>query len=146
VGAPYYGSGDAGRVYFVFGPLGTIGLGSADAIYDGEAGNDNAGFGLCRAGDVNGDGSDDALLGAIYAATNGVTYLNYGPLTAGTYSLGSASARFIGPASNSEAGTACSGLGDTDGDGVDDFGLTAPSDDTALNNAGLFSVFSGSGI
>ncbi|MBI2340789.1 MAG: FG-GAP repeat protein [Deltaproteobacteria bacterium] len=69
VGARYEGSGgsDAGAAYLVLGPVtsGTTSLSSADAKLVGEASYDNAGSAVAGAGDVDNDGYDDLLVGAI---------------------------------------------------------------------------------
>jgi hypothetical protein len=97
IGAPFNSEGAfmAGKTYVVMGRAGgwTIGtsLADADASFIGEFEGDNAGGSVANAGDVNGDGYDDILIGA-YGNGEGVeeagqTYLmlsNYYTAT-GTY-------------------------------------------------------------
>jgi hypothetical protein len=84
VGAPLDSTGGdvAGAAYLVLGPIfGTLSLSEADAKFVGENMMDAAGASV-GAGDVNGDGVDDVLLGAPYDDTDGVpagaVYLLYG--------------------------------------------------------------------
>ncbi len=73
---------DAGITYVVAGPFapGVIDL-STSPSWGGACAGDNAGRSLAFAGDVNGDGADDALFGAIYnddgGAFAGKAYLFY---------------------------------------------------------------------
>ena len=68
VGAPHDGDGgsDAGAAYVVLGDSSPadLDLDSADAKYTGDADSDHAGSPVSTAGDVNGDGYADILLGA----------------------------------------------------------------------------------
>ena len=74
------GGNNAGAVYLVHGPLsGSVGLGSADAVFNGDAISQTAGTAVAGGADLDGDGLDDALIGAPgddTAATNaGATWL-----------------------------------------------------------------------
>jgi hypothetical protein len=53
-------------------PQGSISLASADATFGGDAGLDYAGYAVAWAGDADGDGADDALVGA-YGSDTGAT-------------------------------------------------------------------------
>ena len=83
IGAPGHAS-ERGAVYVLHGPLeaGTYDLASeADAILTGEAGGDYAGWGLAGAGDVDGDGYPDLLVGAQgHDGGTGRAYLLYAGL------------------------------------------------------------------
>ena len=85
VGSPW-GDGDAhnsGLVYALYGPsLGTISLADAELILQGEALLNRAGSAVASAGDPNGDGYPDLLIGAPYTRTGasdaGAAYLVFG--------------------------------------------------------------------
>jgi len=118
------GSLQAGAAYLLRGPVcGSFDLGGADAAYFGEQAGDCAGSSVAAAGDVDGDGLADLLIGAFYedsgGKTAGAAYLVLGP-TSGRNDLGVADAKFIGEAANDAAGRAVAGAGDTNGDGYDD--------------------------
>ncbi len=84
------------------------------------------------AGDVNGDGVDDALVGAKDRGY-GQAYLMQRPWTAGTFD--GADAVFSGKASGDAFGTTVL-LDDVDGDGLADAIIGAPSNDDAGTNKG----------
>lgn len=98
---------------------GVIGLETADAKLVGETEDDYAGYYVECAGDHNGDGIDDLLVGAPKAGATdpgpGRAYLIHGPFT-GEIDLGNAHARFLAEPDGSWTGTISSG-GDVDGDG-----------------------------
>ena len=91
------------------------------------------GFSVDGAGDVNGDGRDDLIIGArnggrayVYSGRNG-SLIHY----------------LTGSAFNSQFGCSVAGADDIDGDGYNDVFVGARSDDVAGNNAGRAYVFSG---
>jgi hypothetical protein len=123
--ASYQYSSSTGRVYLILGSPGgwqlDEGLNNADAIYTGENTFDLAGFSLAGAGDVNGDGYDDMLIGAsFYSTWIGRAYLVLGSGTPSSIGLGSADAIYTGENTNDYAGCSVAGVGDTNGDGYDD--------------------------
>ncbi len=81
VGAPqnYYGSRSTGESYVVFGKAGGFGAslnlsalnGSNGFVLQGIDENDRSGDSVSSAGDINGDGFDDVIVGAPYADPNG---------------------------------------------------------------------------
>jgi len=106
---------------------------SAAAVVYGEGERDQVGMFIAEAGDVNGDGYDDVLLGSHYVdvggnADAGELYLMAGPLS-GTLDVGSAHARFPGAQAGDAAGRSGDNLGDIDGDGHDDLIIGAKSAD-----------------
>ncbi len=159
IGAPHSdrSSADAGMVYLVFGNPGLDELSPATldlddlaacavptlcgVIFQGAAAGDRAGASLSWAGDVNGDGDGDLLIGAPGANSGaGAVYLIYGPLTAGTRSLSQVGSTvpglvFRGEVAGDRLGEAVSSWTDGNGDGLDDLLLGAPGA-TALNLQG----------
>jgi len=88
IGAPHNARGgvNAGAAYLVYGRPGAdwggaFPLSQADVIYVGEGANHFSGYDVARAGDMDGDGTDDLLIGA-YAgkvqAVPGRAYVIYG--------------------------------------------------------------------
>ena len=126
IGARYDGDGggQAGAAYLVLGPVsGQVSLSTATAKLTGEGGNDNAGLSVADAGDVDGDGLHDMLVGAYgdddSGDAAGAAYLQLSPVTA-SMDLSAATAKLLGEAAGDNAGWAVAGAGDVDADGYDD--------------------------
>jgi hypothetical protein len=111
----------------------------ADYVLSGEAGGDYAGTSVSSAGDVDGDGLADILVGAPVensgGSVAGATYLVLGSSLGSTVqiSLADADYKFIGDSDYDYSGTSVSGAGDVDGDGLDDILVGAPGDTTAAD-------------
>ena len=130
------GADYAGLVYLFLGSSlsspGVIDVTTADIIFEGEIGGgsltgDRLGGALSTAGDVDGDGLDDILLGAAYADVDlisnaGKTYLILGSSLNGTsdFDVSTSDVIFTGAATSESSGTHVSTAGDVDGDGLDD--------------------------
>ena len=132
VGAPDRGEGgfEAGITYLLLNASGTVDLVDADARLLGEDLLDGAGGSVGGAGDVNGDGLGDILVGAneddAGGGGAGAAYLLYGPAV-GAMSLSEADAKLIGEENEDSAGQSVAGGGDTNGDGFADVLVGAPN-------------------
>ena len=103
---------------------GTISLASSADMLVGEDAGDAAGWSVAGAGDVNGDGRGDVLVGAWQADDRGcigagAAYLVTGPVS-GVQSLADATATLRGEADDTYVGAAVGAAGDLDGDGASD--------------------------
>ncbi len=142
IGARYDGtSGEyAGAVYVVAGPAtGITTVADADSVWTGEVAGAYAGSALSRAGDVNGDGLADLLVGSRRqdgtGDSAGAAHLVVGPLAAGG-SLLDATARLLGINAGDRAGWSVADGGDFNGDGFDDVWVGAPRNSEELRVAG----------
>jgi len=146
IGAPLYGSGDSGQTYLVLGRSSgwsrDTNLASVNASFLGENANDASGMSVAGAGDVNSDGYDDILVGAMNngagGTNSGQTYLILGKPTgwAMDTSLSMANASFWGEDSYDYSGQSVAGAGDVNGDGYDDILIGAYGDEDGGANAG----------
>ncbi|MEO8665852.1 MAG: FG-GAP-like repeat-containing protein, partial [Ignavibacteria bacterium] len=75
VGAPIYNT-STGRAYIYFG--GPLMNNVPDVVFTGEITYDYFGFSVSGAGDVNGDGYADVIIGALENSGNGKAYIFYG--------------------------------------------------------------------
>ncbi len=145
VGAPYNdGNGaDAGKAYVYYGSASGLGA-TVDWTATGEAADDRFGFSLDTAGDVNGDGYADVIVGAPFndnAAMNvGKAYVYHGS----TRGLGVPFSSFVGEAANDHFGMAVGTAGDVNGDGYADVVGGAPDNDVGGADAGKAYVYRGS--
>ena len=138
------GGADAGRVYVYLGTL--SGLTSTPAVtLTGGAAGVIFGFGLVGAGDVNGDGFNDLLVGAFGqdGAGDGAgrAYLYFGS-AAGLNPAGVVVGS--GAAAGDAFGYAVAGAGDVNGDGFADLLIGAHLNDAGGDSAGRVYLFAGS--
>jgi len=153
IAAPMENSG-TGKIYLFFGkkqgwPL-QLKLDNADAIFSGEQMGDNAGLTVAGAGDVNGDGISDFLIGAprndSAGSDAGRAYLIFGKNSFWTKTISLALADVI---IDSEQpldlfGMSVAGIGDVNGDGLADIAIGAPNhDEKNMKGAGKVYVFFG---
>ncbi|HEX8258554.1 MAG TPA: hypothetical protein VF589_13060, partial [Allosphingosinicella sp.] len=148
VGSPRsteYGDGTVSVIFGKAGGFGTIHLGQLSYnqgihVYGGQDG----GFDMSAAGDVNGDGFDDFIVGAPGADDGGIdagnAYVIYGredPDWVSLRSLGPTEGFLIqGDQGGDMAGRSVSGGGDVNGDGFADIVVGAPYGDDGGASAG----------
>jgi hypothetical protein len=128
---------DAGKAYLILGRADVdwgldYSLSQADVSFLGESLRDQAGRRVSEAGDINHDGYADFLIGAPHNSRGGrnagTAYLIYGRPDGDwlpSYSLTDADRIYVGKAGIGMAGYEVAGLGDMDGDGIDDFAIGA---------------------
>ena len=140
---------DAGAAMVFYGSLDGYDPVEADWITSGEVTNDRYGYAVSSAGDVNGDGFDDVLVGAYnFDSTEVLTYTNAGKLYlyygAATGLADEAAWTFEGPHLDAYLGLKVAGIGDVNGDTYADFAASATGYDGDQANEGLVVVFHGS--
>jgi len=144
VGAPYADTNgsDAGRAYVYYGGVASIDV-WADVVLNGAAAGDLFGYSVSGAGDVNGDGYDDVVVGAIGSDVGGSNagraYVYYG----GASMNNIVDVFLTGEATSDQFGESVSSAGDVNGDGYDDVIVGAKYNDAAGSNAGRAYVFYG---
>lgn len=126
---------DSGGVYVYSGATGAV-------LYTfyGAGANDLFGLSVARAGDVDGDGREDLIIGApqfnVTSPAGGYARVYSGANGAILYTL-------RGDSYRDSFGAEVSAVGDVNGDGFADFAVGAPGDDNNGSNSGSVRVFSG---
>lgn len=143
-GAPDHGP--AGTVYVSYGQPATdpafspdleaIRAGIGGFVLVGDTPGDRSGSSVAPAGDINGDGLADLLIGAPEADPGGrldagVTYVVYGgprlePLPLASVAAGQGGFAILGEAAGDRSGSAVAPAGDSNGDGLADIAIEAP--------------------
>ncbi len=110
--------------------------------FDGQASDDHLGVSVSDAGDVDGDGFVDVIVGAWSANPGGLS--NAGSAYVYSGATGTLIWKFDGQAAFDNLGQSVSGAGDIDGDGCPDLvvGAYGASNPGGLSNAGSAYVFS----
>ncbi|GDX81979.1 hypothetical protein LBMAG42_37900 [Deltaproteobacteria bacterium] len=139
-------SADEGGVWVIAGSLTGFGFDvSSVATTRINAGSSTSFGASVAAGDLDGDGAAELVVGAPAYASAGAAFVFAGPVASGTLGLGSAAATFEPTAGSTTFGSAVVVLGDTDGDGFGDLAVGASDDDAAGSDAGAVYLFRGGG-
>jgi hypothetical protein len=149
---------ESGSSFVVFGKstgatveLSQIEAGTGGFVINGVSASDGSGRSVSNAGDVNGDGLDDLIIGAMlddpHGSASGASFVVFGKTSTSTVELSSiesSSAGFVinGVTDGDLSGVSVSNAGDINGDGLDDLLIGASQDDPNGNSSGAsFVVF-----
>jgi hypothetical protein len=113
------GNNNAGSAYVASGIDGTLLFSK-----HGSASDQEFGFCVSGAGDVNADGFDDFIVGAPFADAGTIAEAGYAAVYSGA--TGTVLYEYYGSSDNSWLGYSVAGGGDINGDGFDDFIIGAP--------------------
>ncbi len=145
VGAPFYDNGqsDEGAAFVYFGGAGAFNL-SADAQLESNQIGAELGLSVASAGDVNGDGFDDVIIGASrydnFLDDEGAAFIYFGG--AATFNL-NADALVESNQASTQMGISVAGAGDVNGDGFGDVIVGAPVFDNGLVAGGAAFIYFG---
>jgi hypothetical protein len=134
----------AGAAYIFYGGASMDSV--ADITFLGAAEGNNFGIAVAGAGDVNGDGYADVIVGERFAdggaAGSGKAYIYFGGASMNT----AADAVLPGEATSDDFGHSLAGAGDVNGDGFADVIVGASGNDAGGTDAGAAYVFLGGAI
>ncbi len=146
IGAPFYDNGQVNEGVAYVGYGGANGTINNLTLIQLDQANAHFGYSVSGAGDTNGDGYDDVIIGANLYDMGGNLDAGAGFVFYGSSSgiqLGLTNAVYL-PQANARAGSSVSSAGDINADGFDDVVVGAPFYDNAENNAGAAIVSLGS--
>ncbi|MDZ4712487.1 MAG: integrin alpha, partial [bacterium] len=138
------GQTDEGRAFLYLGYSGGLNNGTA-LIYESNQANSQFGFSVSTAGDINGDGFSDIIIGA-HEYDNPSTGEGAAFVYLGSAAGMSSAAGWSGESNQTgaEFGTSVSSAGDVNGDGYSDVIIGAPYYDNGEVNEGAAFVYHGS--
>ncbi|MFZ5478988.1 MAG: MopE-related protein [Myxococcota bacterium] len=144
VGSPSRNS-STGAAYLVAGAATPTSTSlSMHPTFSGSSVDDSAGWSVAGAGDVDGDGLDDLLVGSHGRGDSGSAFLLLAASATSSRSLTSSDAEYTGESPGDYAGYAVAGAGDVDGDGFADLLVGAVDEEDAGADAGAAYVILGS--
>ncbi|SOD18868.1 integrin alpha [Nitrosomonas ureae] len=153
-GADPNGIVSAGSSYVIFGKVSGFSAAMDVSSLDGSNGfrldgvglNEKSGSSVSNAGDVNGDGFDDVIVGAPYTKSTGISfgssYVVFGKVSGFSAAMdlssldGSNGFQLIGRAADDRGGSSVNNAGDVNGDGFDDFSVGANGADPNGSESG----------
>jgi cysteine-rich repeat protein len=150
IGAPDFDTGQGIGAVFVF--HGDVSIGNlvpsqaATRLEADDPGVGSFGYSLASAGDVNGDGYGDVIVGAPYGGgSEGLAFVFHGSPAGipGGGATATAAARIAGDQADSHLGESVAGAGDVNGDGFADVAVGARRYDAGEDNEGLALVYLG---
>jgi hypothetical protein len=150
---PSVNNSDAGRSYVVFGKttstridLSAVAAGTGGFVINGQCADDTSGNSVSSAGDVNGDGLADLIVGAKTSTyptsfyNSGRSYVVFGKTSVSSINLSAVANGNGGFVINAQcaydySGTSVSSAGDVNGDGLADLIVAAPNSDPAAGES-----------
>ncbi|HRZ95820.1 MAG TPA: hypothetical protein P5262_04640, partial [Candidatus Moranbacteria bacterium] len=146
VGAPYDddGSNNSGSAFIFYGGVASgAATSKANVKLTGDSESDWFGDCVSGAGDVNGDGKNDVIVGSDWdddgGSNSGSAFIFYGGVTSGA-ATAKADVKLTGDSANDYFGTSVSGAGDVNGDGKEDIIAGAPYDDDGGADSGSIKI------